>query len=137
MKQSSVVTLCGITLVLMGTWGIYQLWWTVSGILKFLGPNLVGHVIYLVIGLFHITFLAISFAIFLLHNWARITVIVLSSVAILLRIVASIYLLNMRLYFHMTKKAFLSSIYYVIIWTLLYIVLIIILSHPQIKKEFI
>jgi hypothetical protein len=61
----------------------------------------------------------------------------LSSVAILLRIVASVYLLNMRLYFHMTKKAFLSSIYYVIIWTLLYIVLIIIFSHPQIKKEFI
>jgi len=135
-KTSSLVTLCTITLMLMGTWGIYQLWWTMSGIIKSLGPNLVGNLIYFVIGIIHIAFLAISFSVFLLHNWARITIIVLSIFSILVRIIAFMYQLNMKLYFHMNGKDFLSSLYYIIMWTSLYIVLIFILSHNQIKKEF-
>ena len=77
-KRSSLVTLSALTLMLMGTWGVYQLWWTISGILKSLGPSLVGNIIYFVIGIFHITFFAISFSLFLLRNWARITIIVLA-----------------------------------------------------------
>ena len=134
--KSSLVTLCTITLMLMGTWGVYQLWWTVSGILKSLGPSLVGNTIYFVIGIFHITFFAISFSIFLLRNWARITIIVLALFSILVRIIAFIYLLNMKLYFHMDRTAFLASSYYIIVWTSLYIVLIFIFSHNQIKEEF-
>ena len=135
-EKSSLVTLSAMTLILMGTWGIYQLWWTISGILKSLGPSLVGNIIYFVIGVLHITFLAISFAIFLLLNWARITIIVLCLVSILVRIIAFIYQLNMKLYFQMSKKAFLASSYYIAVWTSLYVVLIFILSHNQIKQEF-
>lgn len=135
-KRSSVVTLSTITLMLMGTWGVYQLWWTIPGILKSHGPSLVGNIIYFVIGTFHITFFAISIFIFLLRNWARITIIVLSLFSILIRIIAFIYQLNMKLYFHMDKKIFLSSVYYIAVWTSLYVVLIFILSHNQIKQEF-
>ena len=135
-EKSSLVTLSAMTLMLMGTWGIYQLWWTTSGILKSLGPNLAGNIIYFVIGVLHITFLAASFSLFLLHNWARITVIVLCLVSILVRIIAFIYQLNMKLYFHMSRKAFLASSYYIVVWTELYIALIFILSHNQIKQEF-
>ena len=135
-EKSSLVTLSAMTLILMGTWGIYQLWWTISGILKSLGPSLVGNIIYFVIGVLHITFLAISFAIFLLRIWARITIIVLCLVSILVRIIAFIYQLNMKLYFQMSKKAFLASSYYIAVWTSLYVVLIFILSHNQIKQEF-
>jgi hypothetical protein len=135
-KRSSLVTLCTMTLMLMGTWGVYQLWWTISGILKSLGPSLVGNIIYFVIGIFHITFFAISFFIFLLRNWARITVIVLALFSILVRIIAFIYLLNMKLYFQMNEKDFLASAYYIAVWTSLYIVLIFIFSHNQIKEEF-
>ena len=135
-KRSSLVTLCTITLMLMGTWGVYQLWWTISGILQSLGPSLVGNIIYFVIGIFHITFFAISFFIFLLRNWARITIIVLALFSILVRIIAFIYLLNMKLYFQMNEKDFLASAYYIIVWTSLYIVLIFIFSHNQIKEEF-
>jgi hypothetical protein len=135
-RRSSLVTLSTLTLILMGTWGIYQLWWTISGILKSLGPSLVGSTIYFVIGIIHITFFAISFSIFLLRNWARVTIIVLCLVSILVRIIAFIYQLNMKLYFHMDKKVFLASSYYIIMWTSLYIVLIFILSHNQIKEEF-
>jgi hypothetical protein len=122
--------------MLMGAWGLYQLWWTTSGITKSLGPSLTGNIIYFVIGTFHITFLALSFALFLLHNWARIAVIFLSLFSILLRIIAFMYQLNMKLYFHIAKKDFLSSVYYIAVWTSLYVVLIIILSHNQIKQEF-
>lgn len=135
-KRSSLVTLCTITLMLMGTWGVYQLWWTTSGILKYLGPSLVGNIIYFVIGIFHVTFFAISFSLFLLRNWARITIIVLSVLSILIRIIAFIYQLNLKLYFQMDKKVFLSSVYYIAVWTSLYVVLIFILSHNQIKQEF-
>ena len=135
-EKSSLVTLSAMTLILMGTWGIYQLWWTISGILKSLGPSLVGNIIYFVIGVLHITFLAISFAIFLLRNWARITIIVLCLVSILFRIIAFIYQLNLKLYFQMSKKTFLASSYYIAVWTSLYVVLIFILSHNQIKQEF-
>ena len=135
-KRSSLVTLCAITLMLMGTWGVYQLWWTTSGILKYLGPSLVGNIIYFVIGIFHVTLFALSFSVFLLRNWARITVIVLSLVSILIRIIAFIYQLNMKLYFQMDKKVFLAASYYIAVWTLLYVVLIFILSHSQIKQEF-
>ena len=135
-KRSSVVTLCTITLMLMGAWGVYQLWWTISGILKSQGPSLVGNIIYFVIGIIHVTFLAISIFIFLLRNWARITIIVLSLFSILLRIIAFMYQLNLKLYFHVDKKFFLSSAYYIAVWTFLYVVLIIILSHNQIKQEF-
>jgi len=135
-EKSSLVTLCTLTLMLMGTWGVYQLWWTISGILKSLGPSLVGNIIYFVIGIFHITFFAIAFPIFLLRNWARITIIVLSLFSILVRIIAFIYQLNMKLYFHMAKKDFLSSVYYIAVWTSLYVVLIIILSHNEIREEF-
>jgi hypothetical protein len=125
-----------MTLMLMGAWGVYQLWWTISGILQSLGPSLVGNIIYFVIGIFHITFFAISFFIFLLRNWARITIIVLALFSILVRIIAFIYLLNMKLYFQMNEKDFLASAYYIIVWTSLYIVLIFIFSHNQIKEEF-
>ena len=125
-----------MTLMLMGAWGVYQLWWTISGILQSLGPTLVGNIIYFVIGIFHITFFAISFFIFLLRNWARITIIVLALFSILVRIIAFIYLLNMKLYFQMNEKDFLASAYYIIVWTSLYIVLIFIFSHNQIKEEF-
>ena len=135
-KRSSLVTLCTLTLMLMGTWGVYQLWWTISGILKSLGPSLVGNIIYFVIGIFHITFFAISFFIFLLRNWARITIIVLALFSILVRIIAFIYVLNMKLYFHMAEKDFLASAYYIVVWTSLYIVLIFIFSHKPIKEEF-
>ena len=135
-KRSSVVTLCTITLMLMGTWGVYQLWWTISGILRSHGPSLVGNIIYFVIGIFHVTFLAIAIFIFLLRNWARITIIVLSLFSILLRIIAFMYQLNMKLYFHVDKKFFLSSVYYIAVWAFLYIVLIFILNHNQIKQEF-
>ena len=135
-EKSSLVTVSAMTLILMGTRGIYQLWWTISGILKSLGPSLVGNIIYFVIGVLHITFLAISFAIFLLRNWARITIIVLCLFSILVRIIAFIYQLNMKLYFQMSKKAFLASSYYIAVWTSLYVVLIFILSHNQIKQEF-
>lgn len=135
-KRSSLVTLCTLTLMLMGTWGVYQLWWTISGILKYLGPSLVGNIIYFVIGIFHVTFFAISIFIFLLRNWARITVIVLSLFSILIRIIAFLYQLNMKLYFHMDKKVFLASSYYIIVWTALYAFLILILSHNEIKQEF-
>ena len=135
-KRSSLVTLCTITLMLMGAWGVHQLWWTTSGILQSLGPSLVGNIIYFVIGIFHITFFAISFFIFLLRNWARITIIVLALFSILARIIAFIYLLNMKLYFQMNQKDFLASAYYIIVWTSLYIVLIFIFSHNQIKEEF-
>ncbi len=135
-KRSSLVTLSALTLMLMGTWGVYQLWWTISGILKSLGPSLVGNIIHFVIGIFHITFFAISFSIFLLRNWARITIIVLALFSILVRIIAFIYLLNMKLYFHMDRTAFLASSYYIVVWTSLYIVLIFIFSHNQIKEEF-
>ena len=135
-KRSSLVTLSTLTLVLMGTWGVYQLWWTISGILKSLGPNLAGNIIYFVIGVLHITFLALSFSLFLLHNWARITVIVLCLVSILVRIIAFMYQLNLKLYFHMSRKTFLASSYYIVVWTALYIVFIFILSHNQIKQEF-
>lgn len=135
-KRSSLVTLCTITLMLMGTWGVYQLWWTISGILQALGPSLVGNIIYFVIGIFHITSFAISFFIFLLRNWARITIIVLALFSILVRIIAFIYLLNMKLYFQMNQKDFLASAYYIVVWTSLYVVLIFIFSHKQIKEEF-
>jgi hypothetical protein len=135
-QKSSLVTLSTITLMLMGTWGIYQLWWTISGILKYLGPSLVGNIIYFVIGTIHITLLAVSFSIFLLRNWARITIIALCLVSILVRVIAFIYQLNMKLYFQMSKKAFLASSYYIAVWTSLYVVLIFILSHNQIKQEF-
>ena len=135
-KRSSLVILCTLTLMLMGTWGVYQLWWSTSGILKYLGPSLVGNIIYFVIGVFHVTFFAISFPLFLLRNWARITIIVLSLFSILIRIIVFIYQLNMKLYFQMDKKIFLTASYYIIVWTLLYVVLIFILSHNQIKKEF-
>ena len=135
-KRSPLVILCTLTLMLMGTWGVYQLWWTTSGILKYLGPSLVGNIIYFVIGIFHVTLFALSFSVFLLRNWARITVIVLSLVSILIRIIAFIYQLNMKLYFQMDKKVFLAASYYIAVWTLLYVVLIFILSHSQIKQEF-
>ena len=135
-KRSSLVILCTLTLMLMGAWGVYQLWWTTSGILKYLGPSLVGNIIYFVIGIFHITFFAVAFSLFLLRNWARITIIVLSVFSILVRIIAFMYQLNMKLYFHMNKKVFLASSYYIAVWTSLYIVLIFILSHNQIKQEF-
>ena len=135
-QKSSLVTLSTITLMLMGTWGIYQLWWTISGILKYLGPSLVGNIIYFVIGTIHITLLAVSFSIFLLRNWARITTIILCLVSILFRIIAFIYQLNLKLYFQMSKKTFLASSYYIAVWTSLYVVLIFILSHNQIKQEF-
>jgi hypothetical protein len=135
-KRSSLVTLCTITLMLMGTWGVYQLWWTISGILKFLGPSIVGNILYFVIGVLNITFLAVSFSIFLLRNWARITIIVLCLVSILFRIIAFIYQLNMKLYFQMSRKAFLASSYYIAVWTLLYVFLIFIFSHNQVKEEF-
>ena len=135
-RKSSLVTLSTITLMLMGSWGIYQLWWTISGILKYLGPSLVGNIIYFVIGVLHITFLAVCFSIFLLRNWARITIIVLCLVSILFRIIVFIYQLNLKLYFQMSRKAFLASSYYIAVWTSLYIVLIFILSHNQVKQEF-
>jgi hypothetical protein len=135
-KRSSVVTLCTITLMLMGAWGVYQLWWTISGILKSQGPSLIGNIIYFVMGTIHVTFFAVSIFIFLLRNWARITIIVLSLFSILLRIIAFMYQLNMKLYFHVDKKFFLSSLYYIAVWTSLYVVLIIILNHNQIKQEF-
>lgn len=135
-KRSSLVTLSTLTLILMGAWGVYQLWWTTSGILQSLGPSLVGNIIYFVIGIFHVTLFAISFSIFLLRNWARITIIALCLVSILVRIIAFIYQLNMKLYFHMDKKVFLAASYYIIVWTSLYVVLIFILSHNQIKEEF-
>ena len=135
-RRSSLVTLSTLTLILMGIWGVYQLWWTISGILKSLGPSLVGNIIYFVIGVFHVTFFAISLFIFLLRNWARITIIVLALFSILVRIIAFIYQLNMKLYFHMDKKVFLAASYYIIVWTALYVVLIFILSHNQIKEEF-
>ena len=135
-KRSSVVTLCTITLMLMGSWGVYQLWWTISGILKSQGPSLIGNIIYFVIGIIHVTFLAISIFIFLLRNWARITIIVLSLFSILLRIIAFMYQVNMKLYFHVDKKFFLSSVYYIAVWASLYVVLIIILNHNQIRQEF-
>ena len=135
-QKSSLVTLSTITLMLMGTWGIYQLWWTISGILKYLGPSLVGNIIYFVIGTIHITLLAVSFSIFLLRNWARITTIILCLVSILFRIIAFIYQLNLKLYFQMSKKTFLASSYYIAVWTSLYVVLIFILSHNQVKQEF-
>ncbi len=134
--KSSLVTLCTITLMLMGSWGVYQLWWTISGILQSLGPSLVGNIIYFVIGVLHITFLAVSFSIFLLRNWARITVIILSVFSILIRIIAFIYQLNMKVFFQMDKKVFLAASYYIIVWTSLYVVLIFIFSHNQIKEEF-
>ena len=135
-KRSSLVILCTLTLMLMGTWGVYQLWWTTSGILKYLGPSLVGNIIYFVIGIFHLTFFAAAFSLFLLRNWARITIIVLCLVSILFRIIAFMYQLNLKLYFNLSRKNFLASSYYIIVWTSLYIVLIFILSHNQIKKEF-
>ena len=135
-EKSSLVTLSAMTLILMGTWGVYQLWWTTSGILKYLGPNLAGNIIYFVIGIFHVTFFAVAFSLFLLRNWARITIIVLSVFSILIRIIAFIYQLNLKLYFQMDKKVFLSSVYYIAVWTALYIALIFILSHNQIKQEF-
>ena len=135
-KRSSLVILCTLTLMLMGTWGVYQLWWTTSGILKYLGPSLVGNIIYFVIGIFHVAFFALSFSLFLLRNWARITIIVMSLISILIRIIAFIYQLNMKLYFQIDKKVFLSASYYIIVWTLLYVVIIFILSHNQIKQEF-
>ena len=135
-ERSSVVTLCTIILMLMGSWGVYQLWWTISGILKSQGPSLIGNIIYFVIGIIHVTFLAISIFIFLLRNWARITIIVLSLFSILLRIIAFMYQLNLKLYFHVDKKFFLSSVYYIAVWTFLYVILIIILNHNQIKQEF-
>ena len=135
-ERSSLVTLSAMTLILMGSWGVYQLWWTTSGIIKSLGPNLAGNIIYFVIGVLHITFLAVSFSLFLLHNWARITVIALCIFSVLVRIVAFIYQLNLKLYFHLSRKHFLASSYYIIVWTALYIALIFILSHKQIKQEF-
>ena len=135
-KRSSVVTLCTITLMLMGAWGVYQLWWTIPGILKSQGPSLVGNIIYFVIGTLHITFFAISIFIFMLRNWARVTIIILSLFSILLRIMAFMYQFNMKLYFNINRKFFLSSVYYIAVWTSLYIVLIFILNHNQIKQEF-
>lgn len=135
-NRSFLVTLCAIILMLMGAWGVYQLWWTTSGILKYLGPSLVGNIIYFVIGTIHITLLAVSFSIFLLRNWARITIIVLSVFSILVRIIAFMYQLNMKLYFQMNKKVFLAASYYIAVWTSLYVALIFILSHNQVKQEF-
>ena len=34
------------------------------------------------------------------------------------------------------KKVFLTASYYIVMWTFLYVVIIFILSHDQIKKEF-
>lgn len=135
-NRSFLVTLCAIILMLMGAWGVYQLWWTTSGILKYLGPSLVGNIIYFVIGIFHVTFFAVAFSLFLLRNWARITIIVLSVFSILVRIIAFMYQLNMKLYFQMNKKVFLAASYYIAVWTSLYVALIFILSHNQVKQEF-
>jgi hypothetical protein len=135
-NRSFLVTLCAIILMLMGAWGVYQLWWTTSGILKYLGPSLVGNIIYFVIGIFHVTFFAVAFSLFLLRNWARITIIVLSVFSILVRIIAFMYQLNMKLYLQMNKKVFLAASYYIAVWTSLYIALIFILSHNQVKQEF-
>ena len=139
-KRSVGVTVYGVILMILGLWSMHRMrTWTIPDIVKFgigqclLYPLLRGPLIKSVI---HNVFFVASFSVLSLRNWARMTVLWLSFIAITNEVMYIFGVISEREAYSYYVYTIMRPLYFGVMWILLYACIIIFFRLPTIKEQF-